>query len=182
MTELEQYLSQLGKAHGFSLEELEANRQGQVHPRQLAGAKGLGGVIAAFVFTLLSSAGGSIGASLYYDDVRKPLERLDRNALIGIVGATVLVTLFFFAIFVSAVRGRRRRVAAFARGAVEVLSGPVVKSGVEGRGGAASSWYLGFGGRRFPVLRDTWELVTHGAAYRAYVVDDRLLSFEPQQR
>lgn len=181
MSELEQYLAQLGKAHGFTLEELETNRQGKIHPRQLVSAKGMGGVITAFIFTLLSGAGGSVGALLYYDDVRKPLERLDRNALIGIVGATVVVTLFFFAIFMSAVRGRRRRVAAFARGTVEVLTAPVVKSGVQGRGGAASSFYLTFGSRRFPVLRDTWELVTHGASYRAYVVDERLLSLEPMK-
>jgi hypothetical protein len=179
VSDLERYLAQVGEAHGFTLEELDANRQGKVHQRQLASATGVGGVLAASVLTLLAAGGGSIGAFLYYDDARKPLARLDRNALVGIVGVTALVTLFFLWVFVSAERGRRRRLAAFSRGVVEVVVAPAVKSGVQGRGGAASSWFLTFGDQRFSVLRDRWDLVTHGATYRAYTLEGRLLSFEP---
>ncbi|MBL8920320.1 MAG: hypothetical protein JNJ54_15745 [Myxococcaceae bacterium] len=182
MNELEQYLTQLGQAHGFTLEHLEANRQGRIHAEQVSRSKGRGGPITAIVFTVLSAVGGSVGAFLYYDDARKPLARLDRNALVGILGATVLVTLFFLAIAVSSVRARKRRVAAFEAGRVEVLSGPVVKKGVQGRGGNPGAFHLHFGDRRFWVLRQTWELVTHGATYRAYVVNDQLLSLEPVAR
>lgn len=179
MNELEQYLGQLAKAHGFTLEQLEMNRQGQLHPTQVARSKGVAGAVFAFVLCVLCLVGGTTGAVLYYDDVRKPLERLDRNALVGIGGGTTVATAFFGWIGLSALASRRRRIAAFATGRVEVVTAPVVKSGIQGRGGAASTWRLTFGDRHFSVMHDTWELVTHGATYRAYVVNGELLSLEP---
>lgn len=178
--QLAQYLDQLGKAHGFTLEELEHNRAGRLHPRQVQRAKGRGGPIAGAIVTVLCGVGGSVGALLYYDDVRKPLERLDRNALIAIIGATVVVTSFFLAVTISSFRARTRRVAAFEAGQLATLTAKVMKSAVRGHRGAPSSYFLTFGDQRFSVTRDTWELVTHAATYRAFAVGAQLLTFEPR--
>lgn len=179
MSELEAYLQQLSKAQGFTLEQLEANRAGQVHPSQLAASKGVAGPVAALVFAVASLGGGATGAVLYYEDASKPLERLDRNALVLIIGATVVVTAFFVGVFVNSLRARRRRVEAYARGAVTVVTTQVAKQAVRGGRGGPSTWLLHFGEHRFHVSEATWELVTHGATYRAFLVDGRLLSFEP---
>ena len=61
------HLEHLGREHGFTLEELEANRRGALHPRQ--SAKGLRkGRIAVVVLALLgflALGGGLVGAGLF---------------------------------------------------------------------------------------------------------------------
>lgn len=178
MSELEQYLDQLGKAHGFTKDELEANRSGVVHPAQLARSQR--GTIAGplfwvgFVGAIL--IGGLGGAYAFVDGSSSPLSRVDRNALIAILGATTLATLLFSWAGISSVRRAARRREAFRAGTVTVVEGLVAKGSVRG---SASTYWLDLGGQRFSVGRSTWELVTHGATYRGYLIAGQMVTFEP---
>lgn len=177
--ELEKYVNQLSKAHGFTLPELEANRGGLLHEKQVARAQRLTGPLLSFVLGDLCLAAGLIGATLFHDELKPPISSVDLNAVYAIAGAGIVVALCFWAIAVVSFRKSTLRRRAYQRGGTTTLEGPVLKSGVDGRGGAASSWRLTLNGQTFEVNRATWELVTHGARYRAYVLHGDLLSFEP---
>jgi hypothetical protein len=178
VSELERYLDQLGRAHGFDRAHLEANRRGVLHPAQLErsqrGARSGPIVWALFVTTLL--VGGLGGAYAFVDGSSEPLSRVDRNALIAILGATTVATLGFAWLGVRSARRAARRRALFRTSGVVTIEGPVSKGSVRG---SASTYWLDLGGQRFFVTRRTWELVTHGAGYRGYLVAGELLTFEP---
>lgn len=183
MTLLAQTLEQLGRAHGFTLEHLEANRRGEVHPHQRARVRrqAITGPLAAFLVGDLLLVAGLVGAFLFHQDLREPVSASDRNAVVAIAGAGVLVSGLFFVGAALSLRRHARRRAAF-DGRVEAVEGPALKAGLEGRGGASSRWWFSISGRRFDVHRATWELVTHGARYRAFVIGGDLLSLEPLPR
>ena len=60
------YLQELGAAHGFSIEEIEMNRRGLIHPGQAARGQrsGVGCAVFAVFLGLLFAAGGVGGALL----------------------------------------------------------------------------------------------------------------------
>jgi len=60
--------------------------------------------------------------------------------------------------------------------AVTVLEGSVSKGHVSG---SARMFWFDLGGKRFFLTNVTWELVTHGATYRCFVVAGQLMAFEP---
>lgn len=178
VSDLEQYLDQLGRAHGFTKEELEANRAGVIHPSQLARARrgSVSGPVFWALFVTAILVGGLGGAWAFVDGSSAPLSRVDRNALIAILLATALGATTFAAIGVTSVRRSARRREAFRTGAVTVVEGLVAKGGVRGN---ASTFWLDLGGKRFFVGRHTWQLVTHGATYRGYVIAGQMVTFEP---
>jgi len=175
------YLEDLGRLHGFKLDELEANRRGALHPRQLARGLRKGRVAVTVVTTLgiLAAGAGLVGGYAFYDGLGPDPSSVDVNAAYAIGGAGVLLGLvFFISAFVSVVRKRARR-AAFAAGRIEVLEGPMNKIHIRGRG-TASQLIFRVGGRSFPTSsQKLWDLLTQGANYRLYCVADQLLSFEP---
>ena len=177
MSDLEQYLDQLGRAHGFTKEELEANRAGVVHPAQLARSQrgSLRGPAFWIVFVALVLCGGLGGAWVFVED-SSPLSRVDRNALIAMLVATAVGTLGFSALGLRSVRSAARRRTAFRAAPVTVLEGSVSKGHVSG---SARMFWFDLGGKRFFLTNVTWELVTHGATYRCYVVAGQLMAFEP---
>lgn len=178
MSDLAQYLEQLGRAHGFTKEELEANRAGVIHPSQLARSQ-RGAVRGPVLWSLFVAAillGGLGGAYAFVDGSSSPLSRVDRNALIAILGATGLGGVLFAWAGISSVRRAARHREAFRTGAVTVVEGLVAKGGVRGN---ASTFWLDLGGKRFFVGRHTWQLVTHGATYRGYVIAGQMVTFEP---
>ena len=177
MSDLDQYLDQLGRAHGFTKDELEANRAGVVHPAQLARSQrgSLAGPAFWVVFVALVLGGGLGGAWVFVED-SSPLSRVDRNALIAILVATAVGTLGFSALGLRSVRSAASRRAAFRAAPVTVLEGPVSKGHVSG---SARLFWFDLQGKRFFLSNDTWELVTHGATYRCYLVAGQLMTFEP---
>lgn len=178
MSDLDQYLDQLGRAHGFTKDELEANRAGVLHPAQLARSQrgSLAGPVFWVVFVALVLVGGLGGAWVFVDDSGSSLSRVDRNALIAILVATAGGTLGFSALGLRSVRSAAQRRAAFRAAPVTVLEGAVSKGHVYGTGQA---FWFDLGGRRFFLSHDAWELVTHGATYRCYLVAGQLMTFEP---
>jgi hypothetical protein len=178
VSDLAAYLEQLGRAHGFTRAELDSNREGVVHPSQRArGQRGaVSGPVSWVIFVGLVLVGGLGGAYAFVEGSGSPLSRVDRNAVIAILGATALCTLGFTAAGVSSVRRAARRREAFRSPAVAVIEGLVSKGAVRG---SASVFWLDLAGRRFSVSRHTWELVTHGAMYRGYVINEELVTFEP---
>lgn len=178
MSDLEQYLDQLGAAHGFTKEELDANRRGAIHPAQLARAQrgAVSGPVFWVLLVVVTLASGLGGAYAFVDGSSSPLSRVDRNALIAILGATAITALVFSAVGFSSVRRAARRREAFRAGSVTVVEGLVAKGGVRG---SASTFWLDLGGKRFFVSRRTWELVTHGATYRGYLIAGQMVTFEP---
>ncbi len=177
MSDLEQYLDQLGRAHGFTKDELEANRALVVHPAQLARSQrgSLAGPVFWVVFVALVLGGGLVGAWVFVED-SSPLSRVDRNALIAILLATVVGTLGFSALGLRSVRSAARRRAAFRAAPVTVLEGAVSKGHVYGAGQA---FWFDLGEKRFFLGNDAWELVTQGGTYRCYLVAGQLMTFEP---
>lgn len=178
MSELEQYLDQLGKAHGFTKDELEANRSGVVHPAQLARSQRgtIGGPLIWVGFVGAILVGGLGGAYAFVDGSSSPLSRVDRNALIAILGGTTLATLLFSWAGISSVRRAARQREAFRTSTVSVIEGVVAKGAVRGQ---HARFWLDLGGQRFFVSRSTWELVTHGATYRGYLIAGQMVTFEP---
>lgn len=178
MSDLEQYLNQLGKAHGFTKEELDANRSGVVHPAQLARSQrgAISGPVFWVVFVAAILVGGLGGAYVFVDGSSSPLSRVDRNALIAILGATTLATLLFSWAGISSVRRAARQREAFRAGTVTVVEGLVARGAVRGQ---HARFWLDLGGQRFSVGRSTWELVTHGATYRGCLIAGQLVTFEP---
>lgn len=177
--ELQQYLRELGEAAGFTLDELETNRQGRLHPSQLARVQRQAKVwpIAALVFALIVLAGGLTGAGLYYDDCRKPLARLDRNAVVMILGATVFVSGLLFVNAGFTLRRHRRRTQSYLAGTVRRLQGVVQKRAVVGRN--SQQHWLELEGNRVHLNRTAWKLVTDATTYRVYLVGPELVSLEP---
>ncbi len=172
------YLEQLGRHHGFTLAELEANRQGALHPVQLGRGlrKGLVTVAVLTVLGVVALGAGVVGAYVFYDSLGPDPSRVDLNAVYAIVGAgAVLALVFFICARISLVR-RRARKAAFVSGRLDVLERPMHKTFISG---TASQWIFRVAGRSFHVSRPLWELLTQGAHYRLYSVADQLLSFEP---
>ncbi len=174
------YLEQLGREHGFTLAELEANRQGALHPAQLARGtrKGLASVVVLTVLGFLALGGGLVGAYVFYDGLGPDPSSVDLNAVYVTGGAGVVLALIFFVGAGTSFVRRRARKAAFVRGRIDVLEGPLNKVHIRGRG-FASQYIFRVGGRSFRTSEKLWELLTQGAHYRLYCVADQLLSFAP---
>jgi hypothetical protein len=174
------YLEQLGREHGFTLAELEANRQGALHPAQLARGtrKGIASLIVLAVLGVLALGGGLVGAYVFYDGLGPNPSSVDLNAVYAIGGAGVVFGLVFFVCArISFVRCRARK-AAFVSARIDVLEGPMNKTHISGRG-VPHQYIFRVGGRSFHTSEKLWELLTQGAHYRLYCVADQLLTFEP---
>ena len=172
------YLEQLGRQHGFTLDELEANRRGALHPGQLARGlrKGLVSIVVLATLGLLALGSGLVGAYAFYEELGPDPSRVDVNAAYAIAGAGVFLGLVFFVCAGISVARRRARKAAFVAGRIEVLEGALDKIRI---GGTAGAFHFRVGGRSFSTSPTLWELLTQGANYRLYCVADQLLSFEP---
>jgi hypothetical protein len=176
---MDEYLGQLGQAHGFTLEELRANQAGVLHPAQLARGRRQGrfGIAVFVALGVLALVAGMGGAWLYLDSFHLyPPTRTDYNAMVAIAGAGDLVALAFFVAAWRSGRRRRARLAAFEQGRIDVVEGPLDKVHV---GGSQGYTTFRVRDRRFGASRRLFELLTQGAAYRLYLVDDQLLSLAP---
>jgi hypothetical protein len=174
------HLEQLGRQHGFTLDELETNRRGALHPGQLARGlrKGWVSIVVLATLGLLALGSGLVGAYAFYEELGPDPSRVDVNAAYAIAGAGVLLGLIFFIGAGISVARRRVRKAAFAAGRIDVLEGALDKIRISG-GGTANEFRFRVGGRSFSTSPKVWELLTQGANYRLYCVADQLLSFEP---
>lgn len=176
---LASYLEQLGRAHGFTLAELDANRRGEIHARQMARGtrKGRVSVMVQALFGFLALGGGLVGAYLVREELGpKPS---DLNAVYAVGGVGVLVSLVFLYWAALSFSLRRARKAAFRSGRIVVCEGPLDKVYIEGRGLPSQNIFR-VGGSSFHTSSALWELLTQGANYRLYLVFDQLLSFEPR--
>lgn len=169
------YLGQLAEGFGFTLEQLDANRRGEIHESQRKKV-GVGcGPFVAIFFTLATLGGGVGGAFALYDDFRKPISRTDMNGIYALGGAGVVLGLICLAITISAFRGVAARKRAYL-GRPEVVEGPVQKVSISGR---YVAFKLNLGGRTFVTPKKGWDLITQSARYRVYAVHGELISVEP---
>lgn len=178
------YLEQLGRAHGFTLAELQTNRLGLVHPGQLASGTrlGLGAALTTFVLGTLALAGGLLGAYLFHESLGPKPTQTDLNAVYAIGGVGVVVALAFFIGTGVSLAKRQARNAAYAKRRIDVLEGALHKVYVQGRTDVPDRYLFKVDGRSFDASRTLFELLTEGAHYKLYCVGDRLLSFEPVTR
>lgn len=173
------YVEQLAKAHGFTAEQLAANRARQIHPAQVARGRrsGIGCGVVLIVVAVMVLAGGITGALLLYDDLRPPIAQVDMNGVYALAaGGLVLALGLGIAAVMTFVKVARQR-RAYERGEPSLAEGPMQKVHVRTRGG--DIYRYGIGGCTFDVSRQGWELVTQGARYRVYYVLGDLLSIEP---
>lgn len=173
-----EHVQLLAKAHGFSTEELDANRAGSLHPNQLARTRSLAGFLVPMVIGDVFLIGGLAGAFFFHDSLTPPVSRVDENATYAIAGAGVVMAVVFILIAISGLNRRKARIAATERG-LEVIEGAAVTRAIDGSRGVQGTYTLAVGGRSFVVTKSTLELVTHGSLYRLYVVGDQLLTLEP---
>lgn len=166
----------LAGVFGIPAEHLEANRQGRLHPDQLALLYGLGG--GESLWLLLAAvlcAGGGLGAGIYvYDDRLEPtLGAFLLPAMMGGVPASVL-----FVGYLWTRAQRRARHDAIATGAPQTIEGPVRPWEVRGHGVPPRCGF-DIGGRTFASNRSWNARLTPGAYYRVYFMYDVVLSIEP---
>lgn len=175
------HLEALGRAHGFTREQLEANRRGELHPSQRGRGlrRGRVAVVAWAMLCVLALAGGLGGALRFRQSLGDPPSSSDANAVVLIALAGALLALGCLAAAVSAWRRRRRRRAAFLAGRLQVVEGPMDAIRIVGRGGMPGRHLFRVGGHHVDVRAPLWALLTQGATYRLYLVDGELLSFEP---
>lgn len=183
-SQLDIYLEQLTQTHGFTLEQLAANRAGQIHPTQLARNRsaGRGGGIGCLVFAFILLVGAGGGALALYDDFSRhgsqPVGRVDMNGIYMLAGGGTLLSLLSVAFAFSAFASVKRRRALYDAGKVVVLQGPMQKIHVR-RSKGGDSFLYELQGRRFSARREGWLAVTQGMTYRLYTVGEDLLSLEP---
>lgn len=179
--DLQDYLLQLGRAYGFTLDQLEANRAGLIHPAQLARGRASGVARGAMLLILAIAAlsGGAAGASALHDELRPPISQVDMNGVYALVAAGVLVAITLGAAALATLLGVRQRRGIYARGELCVVEGPAHKIHIHRRGGAGDTRLCRVGDRTFPTQRSAWDLITQGAQYRAYFAGSDLLSIEP---
>jgi hypothetical protein len=177
---LQAYLDQLGRAHGFDREQLAMNRAGRVHPSQAARGKrsGIGCGVFLVLLALLVLAGGTGGAAALYSDLREPISRVDMNGVYALAAAGVLLSLVFAAIAVSQFLSVGRRRGQYATGGCGLAEGPLFKTRVR-HSRNPDTYHVEVGGLRFTVGQALFDLVTQGARYRVYHVAGDLLSLEP---
>jgi len=169
------YLEQLAATHRFTLEQLAANREGRIHPEQLARHRrsGMRWIVTLVVFAVLVGAAGVIGAVEIYG-FPPPSDRVDRNGFFALAGGGLLLAVGFV-VGAVVVALKIRRMTGQSAG---VVAGPVQKIDVSGPGGNTYSYVVS--NRRFEFIpHDGWVLVTQGMRYRAYFMGNRLLSIEP---
>jgi hypothetical protein len=118
------------------------------------------------------------GADAFADSLGTMPSDSDLNAVQAIRWAGILLALILFACAAVGLIRQRRRRSAFAQGRIEVLEGPMNKAHTRGHG-MPDRHRFRVGHRSFETLPKLWELLTQGAAYRLYCVDDQLLSLEP---
>ena len=173
------YLDQLGRAHGFSVDELRCNLEGDLHPTQLARLRRQGRIAAVVLFVLgmLFLAGGILGADAYQGSYMPSDSTLKEATQIRWAGVT-LGGFFLLCAGISVYR-RGRRNARYALGRVDVEQGPLHKIHVQGRGGVQDRYRFRVGNRAFDTLAPGWELLTEGAIYRMHCAGDHLLSLIP---
>ena len=186
-----QAVQQIAAAHGFTLEELEANRAGRIHARQVeAGARrGRVDVRFGWIMLVLALALLIAGAALAF--FPRALKDLDFTFALpdkrGTVVATTLMGLTLamlpFAFGVLALRHGRKVVAAYAAGRAERIEGPLQKGIVRGRRLPARPFYSIGQTSLWPMNNRGFEMLAVGAVHRAYYINvarrNELLSIEP---
>ena len=174
------YLERLGRAHGFTLDELRANQNGTLHPAQLARGRrrGLFGVIVLAALGLLALAAGSAGAYAFHDSLGPAPSDTDINAAYAIAASGLLLASILLLCAGVGLTRQRARHAAFVRGAIETVEAPVEKIHVRGRG-IPDRYIFRFDRRSYDTSKELWNLLTQGATYRFHCVADQLLSFAP---
>lgn len=178
------HVDALARTFGFSLAALAANRQGRIHPEQLAWARGAGraGARTLFVLAALALVGGLGGAALFYQDLGPSPSRVDVNATLAIAGAGVLVALGFAAWGRALARRAALRLERFVQGVAERAEGPIEKRHVRGGRNAPDSYAFRVGDRWFGVRRSHFDALTEGVRHRVYFAGEQLLSIEPAPR
>ncbi len=168
----------LSRAFGFTPEQLDANRQGRLHPDQRARvARRDGGVAMGFlVVAMLCAVAGVAGGIYNYRDRMHPtFTSFAIPAGLGLALAGAFGLAHFRTL------GERRARHAVLRGdAPQVVEGAVSPWEIRGHGVPPS---IGFtiGAHTFNSTR-TWNaLLTPGALYRVYFVRDVVLSIEPMR-
>jgi hypothetical protein len=172
------------RAHGFSLEELAANRGGQIHPTQLARyteeARGAGRVmlILAALAVLVGLALGLYTFSNLFQD--HALEgRLDTVLLCPALGLGAGLVAAFFGFTMRRFQQTRLRLAR--EGKVVVSEGALRKFSTSRQHGGVTQWYQ-VNGVSAPVSQQGYSLACEGARHRLYTLpgeQPELLSIEP---
>ncbi|MBL8956267.1 MAG: hypothetical protein JNK82_36175 [Myxococcaceae bacterium] len=178
----------LGAAHGFSVEDLEANRAGRLTPEQQAYGIALGTTDVRFGSVMLG-----IGAlaellgllSAFFPDALKHQdftfvmpEKLGSALFVGMFLGHIFGGLPLVLGYVVRKQGVRMRDAHRA-GTCEAVEGPLEKLVVRGRR-TGNTWFYVIANVRLQTNHAAWEKMS-GGRYRAYHVPGtfRLLSIEP---
>jgi len=168
-------VSVLSRAFGFTPEHLAANRQGRLHPEQRArvarreGGETVGFLIVGALFVVAGVAGGIYN---YKYSIYATFGHFAFPAALGLVLAGACGAGFFWS------RGKRHaRIEVLDTGAPQLVEGPVRPWERRGHG---MQPLVGFTiGEKTFNSTPTWNaLLTPGAYYRVYFVQDVLLSIE----
>lgn len=162
----------------FSLEELEENRLGRLHPRQRSRLRpGNFGFVSFLSLGLLFLAGGGAGAYAYYDMVRKPLERLDQNAITAILAGGVVLGLAAIGFSVSVLRDARRKRALIDAGSC--IAWDIGFDFTQEQLTFKDYFYVRRGDEQLQIGRQLARVMKPGGKYRVYIAAGSLISLEP---
>lgn len=170
---------QFARLHGFTMEELQTNRAGQIHPSQAARTdRGSGCAVALGIYAAATLVVAIVGGLIMYGPF--PSSGADRGGLIGWVGGGAIHAAIFggVAMLIWKRVAARRRVYESAR--LGVLEGALEKVHIRrGAKRGGDEYRYRIGERSFCVPRAAWGIAADGARYRIYFVAGDLLSIEP---
>ncbi len=187
LTPAERVLHELGILHGFTRSHLDANRAGLLHPEQIAAGVrfGMGDVrfgramfaLAAMLILIVCvfpAFPNAIRDLDFHFEMPAQISRVTVGMFLGGLAGSIPLVLGYFAW-----REGRRVVAAYQRGRVEMVVGPVLPVVV--RRPSRTNEHYRVGNLRLRVARKAWGTMKGGQVYRVYYVRGPfvVMSLEP---
>ncbi|MBL8912267.1 MAG: hypothetical protein JNM17_16370 [Archangium sp.] len=175
---LDAQLAVLSKEAYFTLDELAVNRTGKLHPDQIGRDQPGNGAVAFWVvLALLILGGGNAGALLFYDSLRKPVDRVDMNGVYAIAIGSTILGLGCIAFAISTLRSVRASRKVYELGLCVTWDITFDFSPQEVT--FKDYFYIRKGDEQLLIPKRIAKVMRHSVRYRVYIGNGRLISLEP---
>ncbi|MFT3711230.1 MAG: hypothetical protein QM817_26670 [Archangium sp.] len=170
--------AQLLREADFTLEDLEANRRGKLTMQQLSKHRpGNGGFVFMLFVSMLLFVGGVGGAAVFYDSLRKPVERVDMNGVYALAAGGLLFGFAALGIAISILRSARTKRAVIDTGVC--IFWDIDFAFTREQLTFKDYFYIRRGEEQLSIWRNLARVMKPGGRYRVYIAGGGLVSLEP---